>query len=163
MPRKTQQCSKWGYQENFKPVFFFFFFYEKIFFLKNYQNPKKKIYTLLDVFCTRRKPLPLLFFVRLFLFCYLVFAWFIFARSKCFRNKSKLAWNYPNNLIYYTTGVYPYQPAYRKFICTHLFLFAIIWRISSFYQNLFYLWESLLVVRIFLNLFHLCESMPLWK
>ena len=142
---------------------FFFFFYEKILSVKKHQNQKQTISTLLDVFCARRKQLPLLFFVRLFFFCYLVFAWFIFARSKFFRKKSKLAWNYPNNLIYYTTEVYPYQPTYREFICTHLFLFVIIWRISSFYLNLFYLWESLLVVRIFLNLFHLCESMPLWK
>ena len=35
-----------------------------------------------------------------------------------------------------TTKVYPYQPTYRKFTCTHLFLFVIIC------ENLFFLWES---------------------
>ena len=32
-----------------------------------------------------------------------------------------------------TTDVYPYPPTYREFICTHLFLFAII------YENIFFL------------------------
>ena len=29
--------------------------------------------------------------------------------------------------FYYTTEVYPYQPTYREFICTHSFLFVIIY------------------------------------
>ena len=78
--------------------------------------------------------------------------------------------------LYYTTEVYPYQPTYRKFICTHFFLFVIIcenlfflW--ESFESLLIYdhLWESLLFMRIFLNLFLfmiICENLffkPLWK
>ena len=35
--------------------------------------------------------------------------------------------------IYYTTDVYPYQPAYWEFFCIHLFLFAIIC------ENLFFI------------------------
>ena len=42
-------------------------------------------------------------------------------------------------LIYNTNEVYPYQPTYQEFICTHLFLSV---RISSFDENLF---ESLLI------------------
>ena len=37
--------------------------------------------------------------------------------------------------LYYTTSVYPYQPTYREFICTHLFLFVIVC------ENLFFLWK----------------------
>ena len=44
----------------------------------------------------------------------------LFLRSKFFRKKNKEVWNCPNNLICYTTEVYPYQHTYREFICTRL-------------------------------------------
>ena len=37
--------------------------------------------------------------------------------------------------IYYTSDEYPYQPAYREFICTHLLLFVIICDFLSLYEN----------------------------
>ena len=40
----------------------------------------------------------------------------------------------PLTSLYYTTDVYPYQPTYLEFICTHLFLFMITC------ENLFFLW-----------------------
>ena len=62
--------------------------------------------------------------------------------------------------IYYTTNVYPYQPTYRAHYLCALFLFVItcknlffLWEsfwTFSFHENIF---ESLLIMRIFLNLF----------
>ena len=37
--------------------------------------------------------------------------------------------------FYYTIDVYPYQPTYQEFICTHLFLFVIICDFLSLYEN----------------------------
>ena len=55
-------------------------------------------------------------------------------------------WNCPDNLIYYTTDVYLYQPIYQEFIPMHIFWFAIICKNPLFlWKSLFYdhLWESL--------------------
>ena len=38
-------------------------------------------------------------------------------------------------LFYYTTDVYPYQPAYQEFVSTQLFLFVIICDFLSLYEN----------------------------
>ena len=91
--------------------------------------------------CALEKLLPLLFSVSLFLFCYFIFACDVFL---CTRN---LVLKKINRLeivlvtsLYYATSVYPYQRTYREFICTHLFLFAIIC------ENLFFLWESFLII-----------------
>ena len=37
--------------------------------------------------------------------------------------------------FYYTTDVYPYQPAYQEFVSTQLFLFVIICDFLSLYEN----------------------------
>ena len=76
--------------------------------------------------------------VAFVVFCLLVFVLLVdfglicvFVRLKSFRKKkNKQTRNCPNNLIYNTTDKYPYQAAYREFICTHLFLFVKI----SFYS-----------------------------
>ena len=55
---------KWGYQDNFKPVFFFFF-YEKNSHVKKAINAKQMISTLFKVFkCTKAVA---------FVFCLLIF------------------------------------------------------------------------------------------
>ena len=86
-----------------------------------------------------------------------VYVWVLFLRSKSFRKKeNKQTWNCPDNLIYYTTRMHHYQPAYQEFICTHLFLFVIIC------ENLFYLWESFLIFLICENFFFfmvICENL----
>ena len=63
-----QQYSKWGYQENFKPIYFL---YEKILSVKKNSKPNCKTYNFypLRSFCAREKILSLLSFTRLFLFC----------------------------------------------------------------------------------------------
>ena len=134
----------------------FQFFYEKILRVKKAPKHKIKFFPFSEVFL-HKKLLPLLFFVRLILFCYLLLARFAFLCTQTFFTKN---WNCLNKLMYYTTDLYAAQPAYREFICKHLFFFVIIC------EYLFFLWESFLSVRISSyceNLYHLCESMSLWK
>ena len=124
-----------------------FFFYEKSLSVKKHQNAKQTTLTLLEVFvCAKTYSL-----------CYFLFVFFllvgfgliyVFVRSKSIP-QNKMAWNCLNNLICYTTDLYPYQPIYREFICTHLFLFVL----KRIFLNLFHLWESLLVYD------HLCECL----
>ena len=57
--------------------------------------------------------------------------------------------------IYYTTNVYPYQPTYWVFNYTQLFLLVTTSENPFFYENFLYLCKSVLLVRIFLNLFFL--------
>ena len=115
-----------------------------------------------------------MFFVSLFLFCYLGFAC---ARICTFKIVCKKKINRFKIVsiasVTYTTNVYPLNPPIEAFIYTHLFLFVVICvdlffyeiffvcenlsfhenffesflsvRISSFYENFF---ESLLSVRI---------------
>ena len=137
----------------------FIFFTKRFWAYKKHQNAKQTT----SPFVVREKLLPLLFFVHLFFWLFLLVSFELFCIFECstsFRKKNKLAWNCPDNLIYYASDVYPYQPAYRQFICTHLFLYVIIC------ESFFFLWESFLSVRISSyckNLCHLCESVSLWK
>ena len=121
----------------------FFFFYERI--MRAQKGPKRKTnyFYALRNFCAPKKLLPLLFSVCLILFCWFIFACDVFLCAQNLFIKNRLARNCPNNLIYYTTDVYPYQPTYRASIYTHLFLFATIC------EDLF---ESSLIYD------HLCES-----
>ena len=74
---------KWGYQDNFKPVYFF---YKKI--SRTQKSPKRKQATFSEVY-THEKLLPLLFSVCLILFCWLMFACeCFFLRVKFFREKN---------------------------------------------------------------------------
>ena len=97
--------------------------------------------------------------VAFVVFCWLNFVLLVgfglictFVGSKFFCRKN---WNCLDSLIYYTADVYPPQPVFQKFICTHLFLLVIICKILFFYENLF---KSFLFVKIFLILFFLWSS-----
>ena len=72
---------KWGYQDNFKTDFFFFM--KRFHMHKKHQNTKQATFTFLEV-CVHKKPLPLLLFVRLFLFCWLMLACECFCAFKSF-------------------------------------------------------------------------------
>ena len=67
------------------------------------------------------------------------------------------------SIHYITTDVYSYQPTYKEFICTNLFLTDLLW--ESFFMRIFlnlsYLWESFLPMKIFLNL-SICENLFLF-
>ena len=105
--------------------------------VKKASKYKTNYFLPLRSFCVCEKMLPTLVFclynfVLLVSFCF----WHVFVHAKSFHKKNKLAWNCPDNLIYYTTDQFPYQLTYQEFICTHLwqsagFLYIIIW------QNLF--------------------------
>ena len=58
---------KWGCQDNFKPVYFFFD--EKISRVQKAQKRKTNDFYPLKSLCVLEKLLPLLFSVKLFLFC----------------------------------------------------------------------------------------------
>ena len=96
------------------------------------------------------------FLFTCFLLCCLMFACECFCMHEIFLLFTMLLIFFAS--IYYTTNVYPYQPTYREFTCTHLFLLAIICK------NLF---ESLLIfdhLRGSLFIYdHLWESVPLWE
>ena len=98
---KSKQYSIWGYQDNFKPIYFF---YENILSVKKHQNAKQTTFTLLKVF-VHAKTCCLFFvcfvFVLLVGFCLI----YILVCSRLFRKKNKLTWHCPDNLIYYTTDV----------------------------------------------------------
>ena len=127
----------------------FFFFHEKILSVKKkHQNAKQTIFTLWEAFVRTKNCCPCCF-----LFAYFCFvSWFllvtcIFTLKNFSWKKNKQAWNCPGNLIYYTTEVHPYQPAYQEFICMHLFYLWSSARIS------FFLWESFWIVLICENIF----------
>ena len=141
-------------------------FQDNLFFLRKDFEHTKSIKTqnkqLPPLLCAKNYCLCCFLFTCFFgFFCWLVLSCFAFLNAQhLFVKKKKLAWNCPDNLIYYASDVYPYQPAYRQFICTHLFLYVIIC------ESFFFLWESFLSVRISSyckNLCHLCESVSLWK
>ena len=108
------------------------------FFKKRKKKKKKKKNHPLRSF-VRQKPLPLLFSVRLFLFC-----WFalVFVRSKYFCKKIKIV------LIASFTALLTYTPINRPIdnllARTYFYLWSSV-RTSSLYENLF---ESFLFVRI---------------
>ena len=111
-------------------------------------NAKQIIFPVLKVFVCK-KPLSLFFFLHLFLLLQFVLAWFTFLCVQNFLIKKN--WNCPDNLISYTTDVYPSQPAYWKLICKHLLLFVIIC------EDRFFLWESSWI-------FFICEKvLSLWE
>ena len=65
------------------------FVYEKILHAQKAPNPKQMTFTLLEI-CACNKLLPLLFSVCLILFCWLMFAFYVFfVLSKYFRKKKK--------------------------------------------------------------------------
>ena len=72
----------------------------------------------------------------------------LFVRSNTFHNKKKkrleIGLIASFTILLMCTS---YQPAFRKFICAHVFLFVIIW------ENLFFLWESFWILLICENLF----------
>ena len=122
----------------------FILFYENILSVKKHQNAKHN-FPPLRVF-VRKNLLPVLFFVSLILFCWFWFDFHFCAFKIFFVKKLKLK---TDNLIHYTTGVYPYQPAYREFISTRLCSWQSAWFFYVLiFQNLF------LPVRI---CFHLCS------
>ena len=113
----------------------------------------------MKLYCTK-KLLYLLFFVCLFLFCYLLFT-FIFHPNFFFFLKKKTQ-NCRDGLNYYNTDIYPLRPPYGElfftkfstnffyhiFICVHLFLSvrisSYLWLWKSFLIH-DHLWESLLI------------------
>ena len=101
----------------------FFSFTKRFCAYKNVSKPT----TLLEIFM-HKKLLPLLFFVRSILFCWLVFIWFTFLYAQKNFCKRKANWFgvVLMSSFYYTTDMYPYQPACQEFIYTNLFLLVII-------------------------------------
>ena len=104
--------SVWGYQDNFKPVFFM----KRFWAYKKHQNPKQMISTLLERFLPSSTVLCVQKTVAFVVFCLLIFVfvgwcWLIcvFVRSKSFRKKkNNSAWNCIDSLIYYTTNNDPF-------------------------------------------------------
>ena len=128
---------KWGYQGNFKPVYFFT---KRFWAYKKHQRfpPSKK-------FLSAQKLLPLLLFVRLFLFLLVGFGWFAFLYAQdLFVKKTNWLKIVLIASFYYTTDLYLYQPTRRASIYTHLFLFVTVCE-NLFEPILIYdnLWESL--------------------
>ena len=117
------------------------FFLQKDFEHKKQQSAKLTIFTFLEVFVPE-KLLPLLFSFFFAHFCFVGWFWFDlrFCALKIFffwkQKRIRLDWNCFDSLIYYSTDVYPYQPACQEFTCSYLYLFVIIW------ENLSFLWES---------------------
>ena len=97
---------------------------------------KQTIFTILEVFL-HKKFLPLLFLFA----CSCFVGWFsldcLFVRAKSFRKKINRLEIVLITSLHYTTDVYPYQPAYREFIGTHLFLFVTICDFLSLKIRLF--------------------------
>ena len=121
----------------------FQFFYEKILRVKKAPKHKIKFFPFSEVFL-HKKLLPLLFFVRLILFCYLLLARFAFLCTQTFFTKN---WNCLNKLMYYTTDLYAAQPAYREFICKHLFFFCDHLWVSLLSMGIFFICENLFLLR----------------
>ena len=103
------------------------FFQEKSCSIK---NTTQAIFALLKVFVCKKNLLFVVFYSLTFVFLVGFCLFCIFYATELFFKKLR---NGPDNLIYYTTDVYAYQPAYQEFICIHLFLFVIIC------ENLFFL------------------------
>ena len=98
------------------------------------RNAKQTIFLLLEVFVPE-KLLPLLFFVHLFLFCYMVFAWFAFLWAQDFFVEK--SWNCTDNLIYYTNS--PVNPTIENlFVRTYFYLCESL----IICKKIFFLWES---------------------
>ena len=166
----------WGYQDNFECVYYYFF-YKKILSVKKHKQTlanktknkpaKNKGSVFLRTQASKRVK------VAWFAFC-AFFTHGIFLKKK---KKNRLKIDLIAS-IQYTTDAYPYQPAYKASIYTHLFIFVIIcenffflWQ--SFSMNLFlfvivcenpfFLWESLWVFLICENLFFYKNSFYPWE
>ena len=94
------------------------------------------------------KLLPLLFFVRLFVFLLVGFGLIcVFARSKSFRKKIVLI----ASLTILLTCT-PINPSIKNlYVRTYFDLWSSV-RIFSFHENFFLLWESFVISIIFVNL-----------
>ena len=131
-----QQCSIWGYQDNFKSDYFL---YEKI---------------LSEIKTTRKRKInnffPLRYFfmyAKGFCFCCLVFAYFCFVswflldlrffHSKCFCKKNKQTRNCLHNLEYYTT--YIILQLYYCYIMSNIILQLYHYHIILYYNTLHYI------------------------
>ena len=151
----------WGYQDNFKPVYFFL---RKEFERTKTTKIQNKWFPPSHKFLCVQKLLPLLFFVRIFLFLLVNVCFWVFSYAQNLFVKKKV-----NRLeivsiasIHYTTDVYPPQPAYWGlylhafiFICDHLWESLFFLKI---FLNPFYLWELFWILFIFKNLFFLWKS-----
>ena len=113
-----------------------------------FQSLKQMIFTFLEVFL-REKLLYLLFSVRLFLFCWLVFAWFAFlCAQNLFVKINKYYWQ---SILLTSTPINP--PIENLLVRTYFYLRESL----IIYENLF---ESLIIYD------RLCESILLtllWK
>ena len=137
-------------------LFIYFFFSRKDFKRKKSTKRKTSDFYPLRSLCAQK-------IVAVVVFCSLVFVLFVgflfvsvFIRAGFFLSKKKKKINRLKIIfvtsITYTTDVYPSQPTYREFICTHLFLLVIIW------EKLFFLWKSFWILFISENLFFLWKS-----
>ena len=82
---EDQEYSIWGYQDNFKPVYFF---YKKILGVKKHQSAKQATFTLLEVFV--RAKTCCLFFCSPVLVLLVGFGFiYDFVRRRFFRKKIK--------------------------------------------------------------------------
>ena len=113
---------KWGYQDNFKPVFFSGFFVTKRFRAhKKHQNAKQTTFTLLEVVVRAKNCCFSCLVFAFFLICWLVLVWFSFLYAQnIFMKKNKQAWNCLDNLIlvyYWRVPLSTCTP-----ICIHLCL-----------------------------------------
>ena len=125
-----QYCIKWGYYGSLGSVYFCF--YEIILSIKNPKMQNRRFST--------SKKLVSLDFVLLVGFC----LWRVFLRSKYFYIYIKKAWNYHDNLIYYTTctgiwvtvkslGCYCFHLVFLPFsLMLWTFLFIFVFVIHSF-------------------------------
>ena len=132
------------------------FFYEKI--LSVQEAPKSN--HLLRSFCVQKKPLSLLFFVRLFLFCWLVgFGWFAFLYAQnLFVKKSKLAWNCPDSLIllYHLNGtknaLFFFRELHHIFTLNMRVLFEMkrMFRLSKNVCGVFRFWFCFIFIKVYI-------------
>ena len=76
-----------------------------------------------------------------------------FYTQNLFLKTNKQAWNSLDNLIILYCWRVPLSAHLLRIICTHLFLFAII------YENLFLLWEYIL----FMSIFFICDFLSLYE
>ena len=114
----------------FQACFFFFFIRKDI---ASQKSPKRKAssFTILEV-CARKKLLPLLFSVSLFLFCWFIFACdvFLYAQNLFVKKKNKQAWNCLDNLslLYYShkSGICFYTGTWSSFRGGFSFCVAIL-------------------------------------
>ena len=106
-------------------VCLFIFFYEKVLNVKKARKCKTNNFDLLRSFAHIKN-------IAFVVFCLLGFGYWLIFACECFFYAQNLFLK-KNCLkivlitsLCYNTDVHPYQPVYREFICTHLFLSVII-------------------------------------